>query len=162
MSEATSDEWVEFPGGELEGRPPRVRCQACRNKVKPASGRAPLCFQCYRAGLEFARALKAAGELNTASAARFQAQLPFEPVNTPRLERLRAERAAVRVSSQSAFVDKRRRAQLEARHALQRIAARLNERRASRNNESKRRMADAVHAAELQLPEAWLSFVVSR
>jgi hypothetical protein len=69
------------------------------------------------------------------------------------------------------FVDKRRQAQIAARHALSEIAARLHARGAAPSlrgpldpldpvdNDA---LADAVHAAELQLPEAWLPFVVSR
>src|SRR5262245_19182102 len=122
-------EWIEFPGGELEGTRPRALCQACREKLKAgvrhrARG-APLCFQCYRADLDRERMLKAAGDLNTAFEERFQGALPFEPVNRPRLERLRADRMAARASLESGagrFVDKRRRAQIAARHALQRIA----------------------------------------
>jgi hypothetical protein len=113
-----------------------------------------LCFQCYRAELDRERALRAAGDLDTASSERFQSALPFEAVNTSRLERLRAERAASRVTMQAGagrFVDRRRRAQIAARHALQQIAT-----------GHYREMAAAVHAAELQLPESWLPFVVSR
>jgi hypothetical protein len=51
------------------------------------------------------------------------------------------------------YVDKRRQAQIAARHALQQIAAGVQTRGAA--------MA-AIHAAELQLPEAWIPFVVSR
>jgi hypothetical protein len=74
--------------------------------------------------------------------------LPFEPVNGPRLAVLKAERAVARATWQegSAQFDlKRRRAQIAARYALQRID-----------------LASAVHAAELQLPESWIPFVVSR
>ena len=119
-----------------------------------------LCFQCYRADLDRERALKAAGDLDTASSERFQSALPFEPVNTSRLERLRAERAAARGMPQEGagqFVDRRRRAQIAARHALDRIGAGQHYQR-----KRDRVMAAAVHAAELQLPESWLPFVVSR
>ena len=98
-------------------------CPACRDR---ANHTGTLCFQCYRAGLDRERALKAAAELNTASEARFQSALPFEPVNRPRLERLRAERAATRAAMQAGsgrFLDRQRRAQIAARHALQQIAA---------------------------------------
>lgn len=148
-------EWIIFPGGELEGKRPKVLCSACREQPKRA-GRAPLCFQCYRAELDRERALKAAAQLDTTSDERFQSLLPFEPVDRGRLERLRAERALERSALQAGtgrYVDKRRRAQIAARHALQQIAAGL---------EARGLPASAIHAAELQLPDAWLPFVVSR
>ena len=76
--------------------------------------------------------------------------LPFEPVNRPRLARLKAERLESRQLRVGAarFVDKRRHAQIAARHALQRLGVGLETR--------------GLHAAELQLPEAWLPFVGSR
>jgi hypothetical protein len=168
-------DWAGFPGGELEAPRPRVLCAACRRRMRaggsPEGGeaasetgrRVPICFQCYRADLARERALKAAGHLDTASVERFQTALPFEPVNRPRLEMLKAERSSVRASmAQGAarFEDRRRRAQLAARRAVQQVAARavhmaIVEDRA-------REMAYAVHAAELQLPESWLPFVVSR
>src|SRR5262245_48605027 len=174
------NEWVEFPGGELEGQRPRALCSACREKLQAMSragrllsrsrlGRAkrtrePLCFQCYRAELERQRALKAAGDLDTASEARFQFGLPFEPIDRARLESIRADRAAARVAMQSGperFVDRRRRAQIAARHALRKIAAGLSSREVSKAERDRALMAE-VHAAELQLPEAWLPFVVAR
>ena len=60
-----------------------------------------------------------------------------------------------------AYVNKRRHAQIAARHALQAIAEELRARRIA-VPERRQEMTDAVHAAELQLPEAWLAFVVSR
>jgi hypothetical protein len=123
-----------------------------------------LCFQCYRAELDRERAIAAAGQLDTASEARFQFQLPLEPINQSRLDSLKAARSEARtaaVQGLGAYVDKRRRAQIAARHALQAIADGL---RAQRISAPERRdeMTDAIHAAELQLPEAWLPFVVSR
>jgi hypothetical protein len=131
---------------------------------------APLCFQCYRAELDRERKLKAAGNLDTASEERFQGALPFEPVNRPRLERLRVDRLAARASLESGtgrFVDKRRRAQIAARHALQCIAEGLKARDTSgrlvtSEDEGRNVLAEATHAAELQLPDAWLPFVLSR
>jgi len=102
--------------------------------------------------------------LDTASEARFQSALPFEPVNQARLARLRQERIAARVTAQAGvgrYVDKRRQAQVAARHALERIVIGLRERNAGAV-ERERVLASATHAAELQLPEAWLPFVVSR
>ncbi len=74
----------------------------------------------------------------------------------PRLQMLRRERAAERAALQMGagrYVDKRRQAQIAARHALQQIAAGVQARGAT---------LAAIHAAELQLPEAWIPFVVSR
>jgi hypothetical protein len=147
-------EWITFPGGELEGKRPKARCRACQ-KDPDRDGRAPLCFQCYRAALDRERAIKAAGELDTATDERFQTALPFEAVDRARLERLRAERVSERAGMQTGpgrFVDRRRHAQIAARHALQQIAAGLDA----------RGLAAATRAAELQLPDAWLPFVVSR
>jgi len=168
--QTVAEEWVTFPGGELEGRRPKALCSSCRDRCKRAAEghldlrRASLCFQCYRAGLDRARTLKAAGQIDTASEWRFQSLLPFEPVNKPRLEMLKADRAAARATVQIAAglsADRRRQAQIAARHALQSIAARLRT-PDFRPGERDLAMADAIHAAELQLPESWLPFVVSR
>jgi hypothetical protein len=123
-----------------------------------------LCFQCYRATLERERALKAAGELDTASHQRFQFVLPLEPVNRSRLARLRVEREQARVAGRAGdgrHVDKRRQAQIAARHALQRLVEGLRA-RSARGGEPTRAISDAFHAAELQLPESWLPFVAAR
>lgn len=179
---------MTFPGGELEGTRPKVLCPACRERLRAQSRHAPLsgaggatlsgsqsgldgpaprptlCFQCYRVDRARDRALEAARSLQTASEARFQSSLPFEPVNRVRLERLRAARAAARAAmsvGSARFVDRRRHAQIAARHALERIAAGLQS-RGIEPPEQDRVMASAIHAAELQLPEAWLPFVVSR
>jgi hypothetical protein len=153
-------DWVAFPGGELEGERPKALCPACRAAPKQwgttSAGPRPLCFQCYRAEIERQRALRAAGALDTASEARFQSQLPFEPIDRARLETLKAARADVRRQTAGSYEDRRRHAQIEARHALQTIAANLSRRSAEGAK------ADAVHAAELQLPESWLPYVVSR
>jgi hypothetical protein len=169
-SQVIEREWVSFPGGELQAPRPTVLCPACRERLQaraanPSSlANQALCFACYRAGIERERALKAAGELDTASEARFQSTLPFEPVNRSRLARLQTERAATRVSARSGvgqYVDKRRQAQIAARHVLERIVIGLRERSAS-PQERDRVLSNATHAAELQLPEAWLPFVMSR
>ena len=170
-------DWITFPGGELQGTRPKALCPACRERLLRAAAhspspawnvtelrRGPLCFQCYRADLDRERALEAAGRLDTASDARFQTTLPFEAVNKPRLEMLKVERTAARVTGQAGlgrFVDKRRQAQIAARHALQTIVAGLTARRAAPSERSAA-MATVIHAAELQLPESWLPFVVSR
>jgi hypothetical protein len=172
--QVVTEEWVTFPGGELEGQRPKALCEACREALKREtatygpSGSARrsrlLCFDCYRADLARARALRDAGELDTASEARFQTQLPFEPVNHARLDSLKAARVEAReVASRGIgqYADKRRHAQLRARHALQTIAAELEARQLMPAAQAQT-MASAIHAAELQLPEAWLPYVVSR
>jgi hypothetical protein len=170
-----SNEWVAFPGGELEGIRPAARCRDCRDRLaretaggeghqRRAGAAEVLCFQCYRAGLARARAIKAAAELNTASEARFQELLPFEPVNVPRLEMLKLDRTAVREIGRQGtgrYENRRRHAQLEARRALQAIFSGVRERTLAAS-ERERQIARAVEAAELQLPEAWLPFVVAR
>ena len=186
---ATDNEWITFPGGELEGKRPKVLCQACRQHLQQAarsgdapSARRPLCFQCYRAELERVGVLKAAGQLDTSSDVRFQCGLPFEPVNMSRLAVLKDERVAARAAASAGagrFADRRRQAQIAARHALQSIGAGLkvrldadaprDEKSASGINTPETSaaarepaMAAAIYAAELQLPESWLPFVVSQ
>jgi hypothetical protein len=171
-SQVVEGEWVTFQGGELEGKRPKVLCPTCREALKrEAEGPArrpsrsqPLCFQCYRAGLDRDRALQAAGELDTASDTRFQSQLPFEPVDRARLEMLKAVRSGERASAVQGigqYVDKRRHAQIAARHALQAVASGLKAHGLTPALEAQV-MAAAAHAAELQLPDAWLPFVLSR
>lgn len=151
----------------MEGKRPEVLCAACRDPTSPTSPTwpiRPLCFQCYRADLTRTRALKEAGELDTASHARFQTQLPFEPVNRARLDRLQAARAESRATASQGigqYADTRRHAQIRARHALQSIGAGLKARHLAPAVQA-RAMASAIHAAELQLPDAWLPYVVSR
>jgi hypothetical protein len=176
IPEPTEKEWVTFPGGELEGQQPKVMCPGCRerqralmresvsHRIPSPEPRAPICFQCFRVDQARQRALRAARDLCTASEARFQTTLPFEPVNRARLERLRTERSEVRAGLKigtARFADKRRQAQIAARHALDRIAAGLKSQGVA---EPVRHPAidEAIHAAELQLPAAWLPFVVSR
>jgi hypothetical protein len=176
VPENLDNEWIPFPGGELEGPRPKAMCAACRDRLQQASNPSnpsnpsnlsnlrPLCFACHQASISRDRALKAAGQLDTASEARFQTTLPFQPVDEVRLARLRAERATARLTAQAGvgrYVDKRRHAQIAARHALERIVVGLRVRNATKP-EHDRVMTMAVHAAELQLPEAWLPFVVSR
>lgn len=171
-TEPVADDWVTFPGGELAGKRPKALCPACREELRRSAaahgkGRKPrgrtLCFQCYRADLERDRALKAAGTLDTSSEARFQFLLPFEPLNRPRLDALKTARAESR-AARPVHVDKRRRAQIDARHALSQIAAGLKVRGLAvpGNHEGARTMFQAIHAAELQLPESWIPFVVAR
>ncbi len=171
-SQVDDKDWVGFPGGELEGQRPRALCPACRTRVSSSTLQThqPLCFQCYRLALERDRSLRAAGNLDTASEQRFQTALPFEAVDVPRLERLRTERATARAElrrTTHGFEEKRRRAQIEARHALQRISEGLVMRDARGTHmtspDQRRQQFDAAaHAAELQLPEAWLPFVLAR
>lgn len=168
-------EWISFPGGELEGRRPKALCAACRTELHQRAAAAPgsaakalprtVCFQCYRAQLDRERSLRAAGDINTASEERFQFALPFEPLNRGRLDRLRASRRSIRVADRvgaGQYIERGRQAQIAARHALQRITAGLDQARGKARAEHNRLVASAVHAAELQLPEAWLPFVVSR
>jgi len=174
-AEIEAGEWMSFPGGELEGKRPRALCPACREALaRAAQGRprrAPhgtasrtLCFQCYRAELDRQRAIAAAANVDTGSSARFQDQLPFEPVNRARLDALKAVRGTARAAAHvgvDRFADRRRQAQIEARHTLQRLADGLKARRTA-PAAAARAMDAAIHAAELQLPDAWLPFVVSR
>lgn len=149
-------EWLPLPGGELEAPRARAICPSCR-----ATGPRPLCLACFRADRDKERALTAARELNTASEARFQTTLPFEPVNRARLNQLRAARQTARAEARQGvgrFIDKRRQAQIAARHALQRLADGLKARGIAVPARHPQ-MIEAVHAAELQLPEAWLPFV---
>lgn len=158
-------DWMPLPGGELEAPRPKTLCPSCRAKlgagIKPA-GRT-LCFACYRADIERNRRLKRAGELDTASEARFQFALPFEPVNQARLAVLRAERTHEAVAHRAAqpAAARRRAAQIEARHALARIVEGLKARRLTPPQRAAA-FADVTHAAELQLPESWLAYVVAR
>jgi len=154
MNQPVENEWVTFPGGELEGRRPKTLCGPCR--LRRAAGAPPraICFECHRADRRRDAALKAASEFESTpegTVERFQNGLPFEPVNRPRLAQLKAERAGARRQARAGvgqYVDKRRQAQIAARHAIARLGDGLR--------------AQAMHAAELQLPEAWLPFVASR
>jgi hypothetical protein len=77
---------------------------------------------------------------------------------------LKGERAIARTASVQGighYVDKRRHAQIAARHALMAIAAGLKAREMTPMLKAQT-LASAAHAAELQLPDAWLPFVVSR
>jgi hypothetical protein len=168
--------WTQFPGGELEGlerlesvegRRTSPLCPKCREE-RGASRRstfgsvrrATLCFQCYRLGLERDRALGAAAGFESTTDARFQESLPFEPVNRARLARLRTEREAERrhaAATVHRFVDRRRHAQIEARHALDRLAQGLRSRA-----ERTRAELEVLHAVNLQFPESWLPFIVRR
>jgi hypothetical protein len=138
VNQPVENDWVTLPGGELEGRRPKTLCGPCR--LRRAAGAPPraICFECYRADRR---------REEVVGVARFQDGLPFEPVNLPRLAQLKAERAVARHQARAGvgqYVDKRRQAQIAARHALQRVAMGLH----------------AIHAAELQLPDSWLPFVV--
>jgi hypothetical protein len=162
-------EWIAFPGGELEGTPPKALCPDCRARLASAQGpdcarRRTLCFQCYRTDLERNRALHAAAGLETASEARFQTTLPFEPVDRARLERLKNERIASRQMLRvglGPYTNKRRQAQIAARHALQRLASGLQAQGENRADVA-RALSGIATAAELQLPESWLPFVTRR
>lgn len=151
-------DWILLPGGELEAPRARALCPTCRRV-----GVRPLCLSCFRAERDHERKLVAARALSTASEARFQTSLPFEPVNRARLNQLRAERQEARTRERHGvgqYVDKRRQAQIAARHALQRLAEGLRARGIAvpgRHEE----ITDATRAADLQLPDSWLPFVAS-
>ncbi len=150
LNQPVGGEWVTFPGGELEGRRPKALCGPCRVRRAAGAPAKALCFECFKADRHHEQAIKAAGEFEAGSDARFQDGLPFEPVNRPRLARLKAERANARLRGRAgagAYIDQRRQAQIAARHALMQLGDGLRSR--------------ALHAAELQLPEAWLPFVAS-
>ena len=158
VNQTIETEWVTFPGGELEGRRPKTLCGPCR--LRKAAGAPPrgICFECYRADrtrqATVNAALTSARDFESSPEGiveRFQNGLPFEPVNLPRLAQLKAARADARRHERvgaGQYVDKRRQAQIAARHALHRLGEGLR--------------AHGMHAAELQLPEAWLPFVASR
>jgi predicted LPLAT superfamily acyltransferase len=123
-----------------------------------------LCFRCFRTEIARARQLKAAGELDTASVERFQPELSFEPVDRSRLQMLKAERRewhAAMIEGNGRFVHRCHLAQLAARHALKEIAERSRARQLA-TEDRERVIASAIHAAEIQLPDSWLPFVVSR
>jgi len=172
-SQNVADEWVSFPGGELQGRCPNTRGTRRTPPPEPTrpTGRAhpthqagTLCFQCFRAGLDRDRALKAAGELDTTTDERFQFVLPLEPIDEARLSMLKGDRALARAEARQGAgecVDRRRRAQIEARHVLHSVLAGVRSRQLPASLRE-RQIASAMHAAELQLPDAWLPFVVSR
>jgi hypothetical protein len=149
INEVAEGEWVALPGGELEGRRPSRLCGPCQLRRAAKVAPRAFCFTCYREEAMRRRALEAAASIDTASEARFQFGLPFEPVNRSRLAQLKAERQQSRRAQAhvARFANKRRHAQIAARHALERLGAGLESR--------------GMHAAELQLPEAWLPFVGS-
>ena len=116
-------EWVALPGGELEGRRPKTLCGPCRMRKAIGAPSKATCFECFKADRKREAAFAAAGEFEAASAERFQDGLPFEPVNVARLEQLRFEREDARERSRKGtgrYGDRRRQAQIAARHALER------------------------------------------
>src|SRR5438874_2375882 len=134
-NQAVENEWVTLPGGELEGRRPKTLCGPCR--VRKAAGAPPraICFECFRADRKRQvgrdAALKAASDFEPTAEGievRFQNGLPFEPVNVARLQQLKAQRGEARRQARAGvgqYVDKRRQAQIAARHALQRLGETL-------------------------------------
>src|SRR5436190_24002091 len=176
-TQVVGGEWITFPGGELEGTRPRALCHACRARLQRQAtagardtgrvvpSRGAVCFQCYRTELDRDRALRAARDINTATDARFQALLPFGPVNRARLLSLRAERERSQIAGRSGtgrHAHQVRRAQIAARCELQRVAAGVDAAQADQRIVRARLVASAIHAAELQLPDSWLPFVVAR
>lgn len=152
-------EWVSFPGGELEAPRPKMRCRECRANRRTAASlaRKTLCFRCYRVELDRERGIAEAAQLNTASEIRFQTSLPFEPVDRVRLAQLRAARASARIAAAAGagqYVDRRRRAQIAARHALERISTGLRGRQAASTPQ--------YRVERVDVPAAWLPFVAAR
>jgi hypothetical protein len=151
--EVAENEWVPLPGGELEAPRQGALCPACRaarhaseRSGAPAAGARTLCFECHRAEARRRRALAAAGRVFTGSEERLQTGLPFEPVDRVRLARLKTERMQARLAEARGperHANRRRHAQLEARHALAAIAR-------------------GLRARDLPLPPSWLPFVVNR
>lgn len=158
-------EWIAFPGGELEAPRPKLYCPECRATKRHAASlaRKTLCFKCYRLSLDRERGIKAAAELDTASEIRFQTQLPFEPVDRTRLAMLRAVRATARSEAAKGLgvhADRRRRAQITARHALERIAQGLRARHVAVTGYDSGQTA--ARNTKLEVPPAWLPFVGAR
>lgn len=169
----TDIDWVPFPGGELEGSRTRALCPQCRVRELRAALRkqpvpvGPACFQCYRLAVERDRQLKEAGELDTASEERFQTGLPFEPVNTSRLARLKVERTQAQAKAKPAggYAARQARARIEARHALANVFVGLRHRveAGQRSASARRAQANmAARTADLELPDSWLPFVAAR
>ena len=154
LNQTAENEWVALPGGELEGRRPKTLCGPCRMRKAAGAPKKAICFECFRVDRRREHAIKADGGVEFTAehlVGRFQDGLPFEPVDIPRLARLKFERAAAKRQARTGagqYVDKRRQAQIAARHALHRVGEGLR--------------VQALHAAELQLPDAWLPFVASR
>jgi len=140
-------------------------CAACKARGnEPGAPRPTLCFQCHRAERQRIAALRAAASLDTASEARFQHALPFEPVNRARLAQLKVERTTVRekmMEGAGRFELRRRQALIAARHALKSAVDHVKGRNGSRVQQS-RAFTMAMHAVELQFPEAWVPFIVAR
>jgi hypothetical protein len=123
-----------------------------------------VCFQCYRDGQRREQLILEAAQRETTSEAQFQWTLPFEPVNARRLESLKALRATDRDTQPggiNGFAERRRRAQIAARHMLRMLEAGLQNESTLAGNRH-RALAAAAHVAELQFPDAWLPFVVAR
>ncbi len=159
-------EWLPFNGGELEARAPRRLCAGCRAKGHQTAGELhpTLCFECHRAERDRITAIRAAANLETASEARFQDTLPFEPVNRARLAQLKVERISLRETMMEGvgrFELRRRQALIAARTALKRAVEQVRGRDGGRGEE-RRAFVMAMHAVELQFPEAWVPYVVSR
>ncbi|MDR1990900.1 MAG: hypothetical protein LBQ09_11810 [Acidobacteriaceae bacterium] len=154
----THHEWMAFPGGELEAPRPKALCPACRKTRRQAASlaRKTLCFRCYRMDLDRQQGIQAAANVNTASEARFQTTLPFEPVDRIRLLRLRAARTRARGRA-SRFTNRRRQAQLAARHALDCVAGGI---RARAVVAARQPRVDLAHAANVQWPD--LPYAVGR
>lgn len=86
-------------------------------------------------------------------------------MNTSRLARLKVEREDARVKAREgagSYIEKRHRAQIDARHALARLLHGLKQRELTGAGQGQRAAGMAMRAAEMQLPESWLPFVVAQ
>jgi hypothetical protein len=164
-------EWIPFPGDELLGERPPVECAGCRNRASGVAGagspKRTICFQCYRAHFERRRRLAASLEALSASEGRFLLTQPFESVDHERLARLRHTRELARADAArlSRFDRRRRDAQIAARHLLDSggVAGAAQQRPAVAVSAA--RVVQAVAsggAVPLQMPLAWLPFLMSR
>ena len=142
-TQAVAHEWVSFPVGNWKASGHEALCPACREALKAAAVRGVTEATCGSGGVSepaarcassataptwIASALCARPAPSTRRpSARFQEQLPFEPVNEGRLAMLSVERTTTRgallraVQSGSPIVAAARK--WTARHALQSILA---------------------------------------
>ena len=163
------EEWVTFPGGELEGKRPKALCQRA---ARPKSGSRHRAYHgapgTSSVVLPVLPGRVGAIEPCSCWSARhsirgtLQVQLPFEPVNEPRLAKLKWIAPSAQLRSSESAASSTSGVRHKSPHATrsQMIAAGLRTRQLAGDNV--RAMDMAIHAAELQLPESWLPFVVSR
>ena len=170
-------DWVGFPGGELEGKRPKALCPACRDGPSAPGRRAtgptpscPLFPMLPRRNRPRSRPQGGGPAGHRVGGA------------VPDRAAVRAGQPAAARDAEGGAID---RARLDARNEFGQVCrpqASGADRRAPRaaadrsgprrqqcveadapgNDVREREMAAAIHAAELQLPESWLPFVVSR